>query len=96
MTKLAAAGIRRELARTPGWKRRGARLSRTFVFQDFVAAMKFVNGVARLAERAAHHPVIDIRWNRVKLILTTHDAGGLTRRDFDLARRTAALIGAAR
>ena len=49
--------------------------------------MKFVNRVAKLAERAGHHPDIDIRWNKVTLALTTHDAGGLTEKDFKLALR---------
>ena len=49
--------------------------------------MKFVNAVAKAAEKACHHPDIDIRWNKVTLALTTHDAGGLTEKDFDLARK---------
>ena len=63
------------------------RLSRTFQFKDFPAAIKFVNAVAELAEKAWHHPDIDIRWNKVTLTLTTHDAGGLTEKDFVLARK---------
>jgi 4a-hydroxytetrahydrobiopterin dehydratase len=58
-----------------------------FQFEDFPAAMKFVDAVAELAEQAWHHPDIDIRWNKVTLALTTHDAGGLTQKDFDLARQ---------
>jgi 4a-hydroxytetrahydrobiopterin dehydratase len=54
--------------------------------------MKFVNAVARLAERLQHHPDIDIRWNRVTLRLTTHDAGGLTRMDYELASRISRLV----
>lgn len=54
-------------------------------FPDFVAAMEFVNLVATKAEAAGHHPDIDIRYNRVRLALVSHDAGGLTQRDFDLA-----------
>ena len=49
--------------------------------------MKFVNAVAALAEQAQHHPEVDIRWNRVTLALTTHDVGGLTAKDFALARQ---------
>lgn len=78
----------RELTRSlTAWTRRGAVLRRTFQFTDFLQAMKFVNAVARAAEKAQHHPDIDIRWNRVRLALTTHDAGGLTKKDFDLASR---------
>ena len=69
------------------WKKKGATIVRTYQFKDFPAAIKFVNAVARLAEKAWHHPDIDIRWNKVTLALTTHDAGGLTQKDFDLARQ---------
>lgn len=71
----------------PDWKLEGGQLVRTFDFKDFVAAMTFVNGVAELAEQANHHPDIDIRYNRVKLALVSHDAGGITDRDANLARR---------
>lgn len=87
MPKLTSAQIRAALPTVPAWRRRGASLERTFEFKDFLAAMKFVNAVARAAERAGHHPDIDIRWNRVTLVLTTHDAGGLTDQDFALAAR---------
>lgn len=87
MARLTPQEIRAALPRVPGWKRRAAVIARAFEFDDFIAAMKFVNAVARLAERAAHHPDIDIRWNRVTLALTTHDAGGLTAQDFELAAR---------
>ena len=90
--KSTAAEIRTALAAVPEWKRAGAALVRTYQFKDFPAAMKFVNAAARLAEQAWHHPDIDIRWNRVTLALTTHDAGGLTRQDFALARKFDALL----
>jgi 4a-hydroxytetrahydrobiopterin dehydratase len=85
--KSIAAQIKSALAKIPDWKRKGTVISRTFQFKDFPAAMKFVDAVAALAEQAWHHPDIDIRWNKVTLALTTHDAGGLTRKDFDLARQ---------
>lgn len=91
MAKLKAAEIKTALAKLPDWKRSGAVISRTFVFQDFVAAMKFVDAAAALAEAAWHHPDIDIRWNKVTLALTTHSAGGLTKQDFQLARKFDAL-----
>jgi len=87
MAKLTAVQTKEALKTTPKWKKRGPLISRTYEFKDFVAAMKFVNGVARLAEKAWHHPDIDIRWNRVTLTLTTHDEGGLTEKDFALARK---------
>jgi 4a-hydroxytetrahydrobiopterin dehydratase len=87
MKKLKAAQIKSALATAPEWSRRGAAISRTFQFKDFPAAVKFVNAAAKLAEQAWHHPDIDIRWNKVTLTLTTHDAGGLTEKDFTLARK---------
>ena len=74
-------------ADAPQWQRNGEVISRTFQFKDFPAAMEFVNAVAQVAEQFQHHPDIDIRWNKVTLALTTHDAGGLTEKDFALARR---------
>jgi len=87
MPKLDAAQIAAALAAVPQWARQGDAISRTFQFKDFPAAVKFVNAVAVAAEQAWHHPDIDIRWNKVTLTLTTHDAGGLTQKDFDLARQ---------
>jgi len=91
MAKLKPAEIKSALARLPTWKRTGPVISRTFAFKDFVAAMKFVNAAAKLAEAAWHHPDIDIRWNKVTLALTTHSEGGLTKKDFQLARKFDAL-----
>ena len=85
MKKLDAAEIRTALTAVPEWRQSGAAITRTYQFKDFPEAMKFVNTVAELAEQAGHHPDIDIRWNRVTLTLTTHDAGGLTEKDFALA-----------
>lgn len=91
LVKMDDAQIASALASLPDWQRRGQIIARTFEFADFPAAMKFVNAVAGLAEQAQHHPDIDIRWNRVTLALTTHDAGGLTEKDFALARECDAL-----
>jgi 4a-hydroxytetrahydrobiopterin dehydratase len=87
MTKPKPDEVKSALKTLPAWKKTGAAIVRTFEFKDFPAAIQFVNAVARQAEQAGHHPDIDIRWNKVTLLLTTHDAGGLTRKDFDLARR---------
>lgn len=87
MAKLTATQIKTALRTVTDWKKRGATITRTFVFKDFPAAIKFVNAVAKLAEKEWHHPDIDIRWNKVTLTLTTHDAGGLTKRDFSIARK---------
>lgn len=79
----------REARKTvPQWTCRGGVLRREFIFEDFAEALRFVNRVARIAEKAQHHPDVDIRWNRVRLAWTTHDVGGLTLRDFELARRS--------
>ncbi len=87
MPKLTHPLIKAALAETPNWKKKGANIARTYEFKDFVAAMKFVNAVAKVAERAWHHPDITIRWNKVALALTTHDQGGLTAKDFALAKK---------
>ena len=87
MAKLTPAQITVALPKVPAWKKQRATITRTFQFEDFVMAMKFVNRVARAAEAAAHHPDVDIRWNKVTLTLATHSEGGLTRKDFALARQ---------
>ena len=87
MEKLTATQVKTALASVPDWKKKAATISRTFQFKDFPAAIKFVNALAKLAEKEYHHPDIDIRWNKVTLVLTTHDAGGLTEKDFALAKQ---------
>jgi 4a-hydroxytetrahydrobiopterin dehydratase len=73
------------LGALPDWQIEDGKLTRTFSFKDFLAALAFVNRVGERAEQAGHHPDIDIRFNQVRLSLATHDAGGLTGKDFDLA-----------
>jgi 4a-hydroxytetrahydrobiopterin dehydratase len=85
--KLSESKIIPALALIPKWKLSDATIVRTYEFKDFPAAIKFVEVVAVLAEEAWHHPDIDIRWNKVTLTLTTHDAGGLTEKDFALAQK---------
>jgi 4a-hydroxytetrahydrobiopterin dehydratase len=87
MKKLTTSEIKSALNAVPDWKKKGDEIARMFQFRDFPAAMKFVDAVAELAEKAQHHPDIDIRWNKVALALTTHDAGGLTEKDFALAKK---------
>lgn len=89
--KLDEPQIQAALASVPQWPRHGEVIARVFQFKDFPAAMQFVNAVAALAEQAQHHPDIDVRWNKVTLAFTTHDAGGLTEKDFALARQCDAL-----
>jgi len=92
MEKLSTEKIKAALASLPEWRRQGDIIVRTYTFKDFPAAIKFVNGVAELAEAAWHHPDIDIRWNKVTLALTTHDASGLTDKDFALAGKFDGLL----
>jgi 4a-hydroxytetrahydrobiopterin dehydratase len=77
--------IEQRLDELGDWEREGDEMQKVFEFDDFAAAIKFVNDVAKLAERYDHHPDIDIRWNKVRLVLSTHAEGGLTPIDFDLA-----------
>ena len=78
--------ILNQLKQLGDWSRDGREIRRLIEFADFVHAMGFVNSVARLAEKHNHHPDIDIRWNKVRLALSTHSAGGLTELDFKLAK----------
>jgi 4a-hydroxytetrahydrobiopterin dehydratase len=71
----------------PDWAKEGDAISRTYEFGDFNESMGFVNRVALTAEKADHHPDIDIRWNKVTLTLSTHSEGGITPKDLDLADR---------
>ncbi len=75
------------------WKRAGDRIQKQFKLASFPRAIGFVTQVAFLAEAARHHPDIDIRYNKVTLALTTHDVGGLSDEDFDLARQIDELLG---
>ncbi|MEE9187187.1 MAG: 4a-hydroxytetrahydrobiopterin dehydratase [Bacteroidota bacterium] len=85
MGLLSEARIQDQLGKLTGWQLEGKEIAKRYQFKDFVRAMGFVNSVALLAEGIDHHPDIDIRWNKVKLTLTTHSAGGLTEKDFSLA-----------
>jgi 4a-hydroxytetrahydrobiopterin dehydratase len=86
MSRLNDAQIAQALRQTPGWERAGPEITRTYRFKDFREALAFVNRVGALAERVGHHPDIDIRYSAVTLALTSHDAGGLSGKDFELAR----------
>lgn len=83
---LPAESITRELATLPGWSRAGTEIARYFVRADFDASIAFVNAIAAAANAANHHPELAISWNVVTVRLSTHDAGGITERDFALAR----------
>ncbi len=85
MEKLSEAEVKDRLTHHPDWTEVGGEIQRTFDFADFKASMRFVNDVADEAERVQHHPDILIRYSRVTLTVSTHDAGGITVKDFDLA-----------
>jgi 4a-hydroxytetrahydrobiopterin dehydratase len=85
MTLISAEDAERRLASLPGWSVEAGELVKTFNFKDFREALAFVNRAGEAAESAGHHPDIDIRYNKVRLALVTHDAGGLTEKDFNLA-----------
>jgi len=85
MHVLSHAEAAAHLRTRPDWQIEKGELVRTFHFETFPDAVAFVNKVAGLAEEAGHHPDIDIRYNRVRLALISHDAGGLTTNDFALA-----------
>ena len=96
MTKLADAEIALHLKSLTEWKVESGELTRTFIFKDFLGSLAFVNKVGELAEKAGHHPDIDIRYNRVRVALVTHDAGGITAKDFDLADAASKLVSGPR
>jgi len=85
MPKLTAKQISLQLKAVPSWTKRALTIRRTFEFDGFLKGIDFVNRVAKRAQKADHHPDIDIRYNKVTLTLTTHDEGGLTEKDFSLA-----------
>jgi 4a-hydroxytetrahydrobiopterin dehydratase len=86
MPALTANQVRLSLKTVPNWSKRALSISRTFKFEGFMESVGFVNRLARKAQRANHHPDINIRFNKVALTLTTHDEGGITEKDFAVAR----------
>lgn len=85
-TKMPEAEIQAALLGVPEWSELNGAIQRTFQFANFIDAMQFVVGVADEAEDANHHPDILIRYNKVTLTLSTHDSGGITAKDFELAK----------
>jgi 4a-hydroxytetrahydrobiopterin dehydratase len=84
---LSAKEIKEALKRVPVWEHEKNHIERTFEFDDFAQSIDFVNGVADIAEDENHHPDIDVRYNKVRLMLSTHAAGGLTENDFEVAEK---------
>ncbi|MGA1057556.1 MAG: 4a-hydroxytetrahydrobiopterin dehydratase, partial [Phycisphaerales bacterium] len=85
LERLDAAALEAGLSKLPDWSRSGESIHRTYAFKDFLESMAFVNRVAARAEEVQHHPDLLIRWNKVTLTLSTHDANGLTEKDLAMA-----------
>jgi 4a-hydroxytetrahydrobiopterin dehydratase len=83
---LSDIAIQRELGSLRGWSRRGDTLTKTYTWRTFPDGIAFVERIAQVAERSQHHPDIDIRYTKVTCTLSTHDAGGITEKDIQLAR----------
>lgn len=89
---LKAQDIKEWLKKLPEWELDKKHIERTFEFDDFTQAMEFVNGVAEIAEEEDHHPDIDVRYNKVRIALSTHSEGGLTELDFEVAEKIGTLV----
>lgn len=92
MQTLTESEIQTRLDEVPDWSMIKDAIQRTYQFRDFAQSMEFVNSVADQAESAQHHPDILIRYNKVTLTLSTHDAGGVTEKDFDLAKKADSVL----
>lgn len=93
MSKLSDDEIMAQLDGLSGWVRQDDTIIKTYKLPSFPSAIAFVTHVGFLAEAASHHPDIDIRYNKVTLTLTSHDIGGLSQKDFDLANEADELMG---
>lgn len=89
--RLDDAAVTAGLSRLPGWSRAGDEIRKEFTCADFPAAVAFVVRIGFLAEAANHHPDLDVRWRKVTVALSTHDAGGLTDADLRLAEQVEAI-----
>jgi len=87
MSILNTEQIRLHVKTVPNWLKRARTIHRIFPFDGFLNSIDFVNRIARKAQKSNHHPDIDIRFDKVSLTLTTHDEGGITEKDFSLARQ---------
>ncbi|MDB6149131.1 MAG: 4a-hydroxytetrahydrobiopterin dehydratase [Chthoniobacter sp.] len=89
---LTSQDIKDWIKKHPEWESEKKHVERTFEFDDFTQAIEFVNGVAEIAEEEDHHPEIEIRYSKVRLLLSTHSEGGLTDLDFELAEKIDTLV----
>jgi 4a-hydroxytetrahydrobiopterin dehydratase len=90
--RLSEEEVENALIELPEWELQGRDIMRVYEFKNFGESIEFVNSVAALAEAANHHPDIDIRWNKVRVKLSTHSKGGLTKLDFELAEKLDAAL----
>lgn len=84
--KLSIGEIENGLSQLNDWRAANEKLAKRFEFADFAASLAFVNRVGAVAERLDHHPDVLFGWGYAEFFITTHDAGGITRRDFELAK----------
>jgi 4a-hydroxytetrahydrobiopterin dehydratase len=88
LARLSKTQIARQLVRVPGWRRRGNAIMKEFVLRSFTGAARFISKIAPIANAMDHHPDVELyRYKRVKIVLTTHSVGGITRNDFELAAK---------
>ncbi len=88
-TRLDSSAVDAWLAAHPGWARAGeGAIAKKFAFDDFASALAFVVRVGCYAEKRDHHPDLELGWGRVRVLWSTHDAGGVTRLDLDAAEAT--------
>src|ERR1039457_1597755 len=87
MPVLTAKQISLHLKTVPAWTKRAQTIGRTYKFDGFLMSIAFVHRIAKRAQKMNHHPDIDIRFDQVTVTLTTHDEGGITEKDFPLARQ---------
>jgi 4a-hydroxytetrahydrobiopterin dehydratase len=85
VARLSDDEVRSGLAKLPGWERRDDEIEKVYELPSFPDAIAFVTRVGFLAEKANHHPDLDVRWRKVRTVLSTHDQGGITEKDLALA-----------
>ncbi len=90
--KLSDLEIQRALGTLSGWARRGDSLTKTYTFERFADGISFVDRVAKVADQMNHHPDIDVRYTKITMTLSTHDAGGITSSDLKLAESIEGLV----
>ncbi len=86
MKRLSDDDVKAGLSSLKGWRREGDFVTKTFEFGEFMEGIEFVRRIAKVAERLDHHPDIHVRYTEVKLLIQTHSAGGITAKDFELAK----------